>query len=139
MTETVTTPVDQAMAFVHTVFKPFKLEWRLMDPLPKTPGVRLKGTSQGAAIDVVCNRGKVKLISMALRMAPESTILMVHILACVRSDAAYKDADTWLARTLDMLPRGRPGVKVRPWGDWQVEITSSTVGLVTMIVKPRRV
>lgn len=92
MTETVT-PVDHAMGFVQTVFKPFKLDWRLMDPLTHVPGVRLKGTSQGAAVDVVCNRGKVKLISMALRLAPESTLLMVHILACIRADVAHTDAD----------------------------------------------
>lgn len=139
MTEPVLTPVDQTMAFVQTVFKPFNLDWRLMDPLPKTPGVRVRGTSHGAAIDVVCKHGKVKLISMALRLAPESTILMVHTLACIRPDATREHADAWLARTLDMLPRNRPGVKIRPWGDWQVEITTSAIGLCTMIIKPRRV
>lgn len=138
-TEPVLTPVDQATQFVQTVFKPFNLAWVLSDPIPKTPGVHMRGKSEGCVIDVVCDRGKVKLISMVLRLAPESTILMVHTLAAIRLDATRQNADAWLARTLDMLPRNRPGVKVRPWGKWSVEITSSAIGLCTMIIKPRRV
>lgn len=139
MTETLVTPVDAAMTFARIVFNPFKLEWTLVDPMPKVAGVHLRGQSNGAVVDTVTHQGRVKLISMVLRLATESTILMVHTLAAIRKEATHRDADAWLARTLDMLPRDRPGVKVRPWGEWQVEITSSAVGLVTMIIKPRRV
>lgn len=139
MTDTPVTPLDATMQFVETVFKPFKFQWSLSDPIAKIPGVHARGIADGAVVDVVCRDGRCRLISMAMRLAPESTLLMVHVLSAIRKDAQYGHADAWLAATIKMLPQNKPGVKIRPWGDWQVEVTSTAIGLFTMIIKPRTV
>ena len=133
----IVTPVDHATAFVQTVFKPFKLDWQVADPLPRLPGIHLRGIASGTVIDLVCHRGKVKHISMALKQTSENTILMVHILSCLRPDVTHRDTDQWLARTLDSLPRDRLGSKRRQWSMWDVQIATQASGVCTMIVKPR--
>lgn len=123
------------IAWAADVFAPFNLAWR--EAPAKHGAVRVLGTTADglALLDATIKAGKVIAASAVVSIKPEYTPLLTFLLAVLVEGATREEADAWLARGLGALRKDRPSEIARPWHQWCVTLTTTTLGLLTMQVR----
>lgn len=130
-----TTAALNPVTWATSTFAPLNLNWK--EAPDRFPSVRVLGTTadQAALMDVTIRRGKVVKASAVVPVKPEYTPMLVFLLAVLVEKATRQEADAWLARALDRLRRDKPIETTRPWGNWRVTLTTTSLGLLTMQVR----
>lgn len=123
------------------LYVPFALTWELAKPLPKLRGMRVLGRAPGdaALVDISCDiaRQSIKQVSMVCPIGGDYVHLVNHTLALLHPKASYRDADQWYARVLLSLPKDRPGRRIKAWGIWNVDVQTTPMNLMAILIRRR--
>ena len=126
-----------ARAWGHTTYQALNLSWQSAPTLRKGT-LRILGRNANRSAFVDCTldpvRRQLRSVSVVCPIQVEYTILLTLTLALLDPATTLPEADAWLKVSLDQLPRDKPGKVRRMWHGRLVTLTTTSVGLLTMVL-----